>query len=501
MILSALTKSAMAVALLPLDRASSLSAVGYMRHDRESLFTTSNHVRTFDSTNFGAALNDTDTVWLVDFYSPWCPHCRRFAPQLEQLANWYSDVEYVQFGAVDCTKQNEICEQEGIYSYPGVKMYHVPPEAKEGIAMPHEENAYAKDVATWMEETMKQHKMQPGINLDKVHPAHTALSDDPKKKELKFGDPVKPSFHDQSLEIYRKRLHDAGSTVLLTVEEGFFIGATVLEGERYEAAVTWLRALAVGFSMKENRDALAMLVNELKQRQRWKLADWKAVVGRWKATVNVMSYPVNLFADKDDLVLCTTSTCGLWTLFHILTASDFESHSRREEWQASEIMSALCLVVKYFFGCEECKRHFLKTNTDKFIRMLALRDGGGPDALTLWMWVMHNKVNERLSKSMWPTKRSCPQCYIISDQPLSLDPVMLNEQDIAAYVRSVYNFEDKLYKFDDKLEMNQKQANVAFSRRSMATLALLVAILVVFFRLFRHRLSKIRVSKGSDHIA
>ncbi|GMF12819.1 unnamed protein product [Phytophthora lilii] len=474
------------------------TAIGPARRDRGPLFTTSKVVRTLDADNFDAMLNDTRTVWLVDFYSPWCPHCRQFGPQWEEVANVYADVDSVQLGAVDCTRQNEICDREDVHSYPGVKMYHVPPEAEEAIKMPHAGHVYARHVAKWIEEALHEHGMRSGIDIDKVYPKNP-LRSDLKKKEFKFGNPVEPIHDDRSVDIQLKRLKDAGMTALFTFEDGFFMGTTVLQGERYEAAVTWVRALAASFPMKENRAAFAVLVDAMKQQEKWKQADWNELLTEWKATANAMSYPPNLFASKDGLALCTTFTCGLWTLFHSLTVSEVSTGSAVEQWRPSEIMSAIRLVVKHFFGCEECKRHFLKANPESLIKKLALRDEDGPHAVAFWVWTMHNTVNKVLNKAMWPTKLSCPNCYAANNKPASLDPEQLNEEDIVAYVRSVYKVGNKL-----SLKQNIRAAASWLSVGGFTSMAVVAVLLAVFASLVqqqKHRLLSVKALRTRDHIA
>jgi thiol oxidase len=459
------------------------------------LFTTSKVVRTLDSDNFDAMLNDTSTVWLVDFYSPWCPHCRQFGPQWEEVANVYAPVDSVQLGAVDCTRQNDVCDREGVHSYPGVKMYHVEEQA---VKMPHAGHIYARHVAKWIEETLHEHGMQSGIDIDEIYPKNP-MRDDLKKKEFTFGDPVEPLVDDRSTDVQFKRLKDASTTALFTLEDGLFMGTTVLEGKRYDAAVTWVRALAASFPMKQNRAAFAELVQEMEKQETWKQADWNDLLTRWKAIANAMSYPANLFANKDDLALCTTFTCGLWTLFHTITVSDVQASATLEQWKPSEIMSAIRLVVKHFFGCEECKRHFLKANPESLVKKLALRDEDGPHAVAFWIWTMHNTVNKVLSKAMWPTKLSCPSCYAINDQPLSLDPAQLNEEGIVAFIRSVYKFES-----NETLEQHAGAAGPWLSVggfTSMAVVALLIAVFATVFQQHKHRLVGVKALKTRDHVA
>ncbi|KAG7392619.1 hypothetical protein PHYPSEUDO_015007 [Phytophthora pseudosyringae] len=488
----ALLLSAASVAFIASGWLPSTSAIGPMRRDRGPLFTTSTVVRTLDVDDFDAMLNDTQTVWLVDFYSPWCPHCRQFGPQWEEVANVYANVNSIQLGAVDCTRQNEICDREDVHSYPGVKMYHVPPQAAEAITMPHAGNIYARHVAKWIEETLKENDMGPLIDVDEVYPKNP-LRSDLKKIEFQFGDPVEPLHDDRSVDIQLKRLKDAGTMAVFTFEDGFFMGTTVLAGERFEAAEAWVRTLASAFPMKENRAALALLVDIMKQQERWKQGEWKEMLEKWKATANAMSHPPNLFASKDDLSLCTTFTCGLWALFHSLTVSDVG------QLKPSEILSAIRLVVKHFFGCEECKRHFLKANPESVIRKLALRDEDGSHAVAFWIWTMHNTVNKVLSKPRWPTNLSCPNCYTANDQPLCLDPAQLNEEDIVAYIRSVY-------KIEGSVQFGQRTAITTSSLSSgrftsVVVVVLLIAIFATVFHQHKHRLVGMKALKTRDHIA
>ncbi|KAL3666733.1 hypothetical protein V7S43_008356 [Phytophthora oleae] len=478
-----------AAALLGSGWLPATSAIRPMRRDHGPLFTTSTVVRTLDIDNFDAILNDTQTVWLVDFYSPWCPHCRQFGPQWEEVANVYGSVESIQFGAVDCTRQNEICDREDVHAYPGVKMYHVPSASEEAISMPHAGNVYARHVAKWLEETLKENSMGPLIDVDKVYPKNP-LRNDLKRKEFKFGDPIEPLHDDRSVEMQLKRLKDAGTTALFILEDGVFMGTTVLAGERYEAAVTWVKTLAGAFPMKENRAAFAVLVDMMNDKEQWKQADWTNMLENWKISANKRSYPANLFSSKDDLALCTTYTCGLWTLFHSLTVSGVG------QLKSSEIMSAIRLVVKHFFGCEECKRHFLQANPESVITKLALRDEDGPQAVAFWIWTMHNTVNKVLGKPRWPTNLSCTNCYATNDQPQSLDPAQLNAEDIVAYIRSVYKIETNA-----SVRLQAAGTSSWFSMGALAAVALLFVICRTLFQQHKHRLVGVKSLKMRDHIA
>ena len=47
-------------------------------------------------------LDDKDSMWLVEFYAPWCGHCKQLAPSWELAAKQLKGV--VKVGAVDMTE-------------------------------------------------------------------------------------------------------------------------------------------------------------------------------------------------------------------------------------------------------------------------------------------------------------------------------------------------------------------------------------------------------------
>ncbi|KDO16601.1 hypothetical protein SPRG_17890, partial [Saprolegnia parasitica CBS 223.65] len=40
--------------------------------------------------------------WLMDFYHPYCPHCRQFVPIFEEIAAYYKPLGIVNVGALSC---------------------------------------------------------------------------------------------------------------------------------------------------------------------------------------------------------------------------------------------------------------------------------------------------------------------------------------------------------------------------------------------------------------
>ena len=57
-------------------------------------------------------LNDKNTMWLVEFYAPWCGHCKSLAPSWELAAKQLKGV--VRVGAVDMTTDENVGRPYGI---------------------------------------------------------------------------------------------------------------------------------------------------------------------------------------------------------------------------------------------------------------------------------------------------------------------------------------------------------------------------------------------------
>ncbi|KAL4169418.1 hypothetical protein KRP22_010338 [Phytophthora ramorum] len=454
--------------------------------DNSPLFTTEQcQVRTLNSESHTAMLQDSSAVWLVDYYAPWCPHCRQFAPAWEKAAAFYADRANVNVAAVDCTQNSDVCNKEGILGYPSIKLYHVPPEGQEPIKMPPKSRRNTNTVIAWVEQQMEEHGMKTSADAGDIDAHIDKISTD-----CEMGTATKTAIAstgseqvlgDQSTVMKYRRLHDAGIAAVSTFENGFYVGTTVLEGERYDAAVAWVEALSHSFPMSGNRAALASLVGAIKKQNKWAQDDWNKLLTEWKKNATETSFPVDLFesSEKKNWAFCSTYTCGVWTLFHTLSVSEVKTDTALKP---SEIMAAIRLFVKYFFSCEECQRHFMMANPESLLEKLAESDVEGPRAVAIWIWKMHNKVNKVLKYNQWPSLESCPKCYVNDGEPLDLNPARLHEDDILAYVTSVFGHKDTDLFFLDAASNGVWPAALSLMQRysSIAMAAVTVLLMLPF---------------------
>ncbi|ORX86692.1 disulfide isomerase [Anaeromyces robustus] len=84
-----------------------------------------------DDTKFNELIGG-DVPILVEFYAPWCGHCKNLKPTYDLVAEAYEHVkEKVYISKIDGDKYKELAKSQGVKSYPTIKLYM--PQDKKGI--------------------------------------------------------------------------------------------------------------------------------------------------------------------------------------------------------------------------------------------------------------------------------------------------------------------------------------------------------------------------------
>lgn len=71
--------------------------------------------------NFGRLVLNSTAAWMLEFYAPWCGHCKSLAPHWKRAADSWKGI--VKFGAIDCDANPELAQQFGIQGFPTIKSY------------------------------------------------------------------------------------------------------------------------------------------------------------------------------------------------------------------------------------------------------------------------------------------------------------------------------------------------------------------------------------------
>lgn len=71
--------------------------------------------------NWKSEVLDSNDLWLVEFYAPWCGHCKNMAPEWEKAAKQLKGV--VKLGAVDMTTDERVGAPYKIEGFPTLKWF------------------------------------------------------------------------------------------------------------------------------------------------------------------------------------------------------------------------------------------------------------------------------------------------------------------------------------------------------------------------------------------
>mmetsp|Transcript_45750 Transcript_45750/g.117052 ORF Transcript_45750/g.117052 Transcript_45750/m.117052 type:complete len:144 (+) Transcript_45750:396-827(+) len=87
------------------------------------------HVKVYDQSNFAESIKSPK--WqLVEFYAPWCGHCKQLAPEYEKVAKHFAKQQDkegafldVAIAKVDADAEKELGAQFGVSGFPTLKIF------------------------------------------------------------------------------------------------------------------------------------------------------------------------------------------------------------------------------------------------------------------------------------------------------------------------------------------------------------------------------------------
>lgn len=107
--------------------------------------------------NFRKKVLNSEKGWLVEFYAPWCGHCKSLAPAWADAASQLKGK--MNLGALDATVHGSVAQEYGVRGYPTIK-YFAPgssePEDYEG-------GRSAGDIVRWAEEKAAENVPPPEV--------------------------------------------------------------------------------------------------------------------------------------------------------------------------------------------------------------------------------------------------------------------------------------------------------------------------------------------------
>ncbi|XP_060931959.1 protein disulfide-isomerase A3 [Limanda limanda] len=83
-------------------------------------FSRASDVLDFTDDDFDSKIGDHSMI-IVEFFAPWCGHCKRLAPEYEAAATRLKGIASV--AKVDCTTSSNVCSKYGVSGYPTLKIF------------------------------------------------------------------------------------------------------------------------------------------------------------------------------------------------------------------------------------------------------------------------------------------------------------------------------------------------------------------------------------------
>merc|ERR1711871_948761 len=114
--------------------------------------------------NFVEVVTDSKKHVVVEFFAPWCGHCKEFAPIYEKIAEQYAGSESVVVAKLDSEAHAVFAKMYKVTSYPTIKIF--PKKDKKGIEYSGERTE--NDVKAWIDKETYEETPLPAREPPKI---------------------------------------------------------------------------------------------------------------------------------------------------------------------------------------------------------------------------------------------------------------------------------------------------------------------------------------------
>ena len=306
-----------------------------------------------------------DSKWIVLFYADWCGHCQHFAPVYTRIAESHRHSD-TKFAAVDCASNSsaDLCTRNDVRAYPTIFLFE---HGKKGQELKKSSAEFETEVASILGSGLSP-------PIDAV--ASGVRSDDQKSSLVITPQTV---------------VRDAGVALVSIFRDTVFRG----NQDRIEDLTDLVRLtdicahVLVDVDIRSNCLELLVLLRYRQDRgMALERSEWISEISR-------------LFdGSPTDYMSCKDFSCGMWRLLHLITLS---ADSNIFADPIPDPMHSVRFIVDKYFACDVCRTHFLSHFDNCDFDRCSVEP---PTYLSTASWLirLHNGVNRRLGKPIWPAK-------------------------------------------------------------------------------------------------
>lgn len=112
--------------------------------------------------NFEQTVLGSQDVWFVEFYAPWCGHCKHLEPEWNAVATAMKGSK-VKFGKVDATVESSLAGRFGVNGYPTIKYWGYGGDKSVGNAETYQSTRTAEALQAFANDLLEKANIDPEI--------------------------------------------------------------------------------------------------------------------------------------------------------------------------------------------------------------------------------------------------------------------------------------------------------------------------------------------------
>ncbi|KRZ21882.1 Protein disulfide-isomerase A6 [Trichinella pseudospiralis] len=130
-------------------------------YKQSSSGSSSDDVIQLNDANFDSMITSSDDMWLVEFFAPWCGHCKNLQPHWASAATQLKGK--VKVAAIDATVNTATAQRFGITGFPTIKMFPSGPKKLDEDVVDYTGGRSSSDIVQWAMDRLAENAPPPEI--------------------------------------------------------------------------------------------------------------------------------------------------------------------------------------------------------------------------------------------------------------------------------------------------------------------------------------------------